>query len=426
MDIGLLQMTQRSVQPVKQPTVTSSTSNDNSFDKVFSEAVQTNTAEKEAAPVSENEQVAQVVEEVKEIAETETLEEALQVLDVEHDEAVVVVQIDGEMVMIDELMNMDDLAALLDMTAEDLQQIIAKLTGEPVEQLDVWAVLEQAPQLLAQITAVLQGENQIVTPEEAGQLAKFLQVAQLVGQKQDTVYKQEITLTDSKQALQQFTQQLTTLSNQQNGQQQSQQQSQPQQTFVQVMQQVQTASTQTTQVTNTTEAPEQVQAPVQQVTTQPAVKTVSVALPMERSAQSEALIKEIQNHINRMQMSNNNGVIKLTMRLFPENLGQIRVEVMQQDGVMQARILATSAAGKELLDSNLSNLKTSLVAQNIQLDRIDIAQSLQSSDAGRDQGLFNQFFRQQQQEVEEEDNENDEESISFDELLEEQLQAEEV
>lgn len=426
MDIGLLQMTQRSVQPVKQPTVTSSTSNDNSFDKVFSEAVQTNTAEKEAAPVSENEQVAQVVEEVKEIAETETLEEALQVLDVEHDEAVVVVQIDGEMVMIDELMNMDDLAALLDMTAEDLQQIIAKLTGEPVEQLDVWAVLEQAPQLLAQITAVLQGENQIVTPEEAGQLAKFLQVAQLVGQKQDTVYKQEITLTDSKQALQQFTQQLTTLSNQQNGQQQSQQQSQPQQTFVQVMQQVQTATTQTTQVTNTTEAPEQVQAPVQQVTTQPAVKTVSVALPMERSAQSEALIKEIQNHINRMQMSNNNGVIKLTMRLFPENLGQIRVEVMQQDGVMQARILATSAAGKELLDSNLSNLKTSLVAQNIQLDRIDIAQSLQSSDAGRDQGLFNQFFRQQQQEVEEEDNENDEESISFDELLEEQLQAEEV
>ena len=426
MDIGLLQMTQRSVQPVKQPTATSSTSNDNSFDKVFSEAVQTNTTEKDSAPVTENEQVAQVVEEVKEIAETKTLEEALQVLDVEHDEAVVVVEIDGEMVMIDELMNIDDLAALLDMTAEDLQQIIAKLTGEPVEQLDVWAVLAQAPQLLAQITAVLQGENQIVTPEEAGQLAKFLQVAQLVGQKQDTVYKQEITLTDSKQALQQFTQQLTTLSNQQNGQQQSQQQSQPQQTFVQVMQQVQTATTQTTQVSNTTEAPEQVQVPVQQVTTQPAVKTVSVALPMERSAQSEALIKEIQNHINRMQMSNNNGVIKLTMRLFPENLGQIRVEIMQQDGVMQARILATSAAGKELLDSNLNNLKTSLVAQNIQLDRIDIAQSLQSSDAGRDQGLFNQFFRQQQQEVEEEENENDEESISFDELLEEQLQAEEV
>lgn len=428
MDIGLLQMTQRAPQPVKQSSTASATPKESSFDKVFNETVQTNPAQTDTKSVTQTEQVAQVVEDVKEVTESETLEEALQVLDVEHDATVIFIEVNGEMLAIDEMMNVEDLAAMLNMSAEDLQQIIAKLTGEQAEELDVWAILEQAPQLLAQITAVLQGESQVVTPQEAGQLAKFLQLAQLVGQKQDTVYKQEVTLTDAKQALQQFTQQLSTLTNQQNNGQQGQQQ-QSQSAFAQLMQQAQsstTQATQSTQVNQSTEAPEQVQAPVQQTTVQPAVKTVSVALPMERSAQSEALIKEIQNHLNRMQMSNNNGVIKLTMRLFPENLGQIRIEVMQQDGVLQARILATSSAGKELLDSSLNQLKTSLVAQNIQLDRIDIAQALQSSDAGRDQGLFNQFFRQQQQEVEEYEEEQDEDTVSFDELLEEQLQTGEV
>lgn len=425
MDIGLLQMTQRAPQPVKQSSTASATPKESSFDKVFNEAVQTNPAQNDTKPVTQQEQVAQVVEDVKEVTKSETLEEALQVLDVEHDAAVIFIEVNGEMLAIDEMMNVEDLAAMLNMSAEDLQQILAKLTGEQAEELDVWAILEQAPQLLAQITAVLQGDSQVVTPEEAGQLAKFLQLAQLVGQKQDTVYKQEVTLTDAKQALQQFAQQLTMLTGQQGKDQQGQQQ-QSQPAFVQLMQQAQSATTQTSQANQSAEAPEQVQAPIQQTTVQPAVKTVSVALPMERSAQSEALIKEIQNHLNRMQMSNNNGVIKLTMRLFPENLGQIRIEVMQQDGVLQARLLATSAAGKELLDSSLNQLKTSLVAQNIQLDRIDIAQALQTSDAGRDQGLFNQFFRQQQQEVEEHEEEHDEEAVSFDELLEEQLQTGEV
>ncbi|MER1998994.1 MAG: flagellar hook-length control protein FliK, partial [Lysinibacillus sp.] len=258
-----------------------------------------------------------------------------------------------------------------------------------------------------------------VTPKEAGQLAKFLQLAQLVGQQSDTVYKQEVTLLDAKGALQLFSTQLNENTPQQ----------QPKQNFVQALQQTlntQQVQTSTVQSKQTQESNEQIQPLSQQVQTQQGVKTVSVVLPTERSAQSEALLKELQNQISRAQLSNNNGTVKLMMRLFPENLGQIRIEIMQQDGIMQARILATTAAGKELLDSNLSQLKTSLVAQNIQMDRIDIAQSLQSSDSSRDQGLFNQFFRQQQPEQEQEQQDNDEELVTFEELLQEQLVAEEV
>jgi flagellar hook-length control protein FliK len=428
LDIGLLQMTQSAPQPVKQSTSTTTATSESSFDKVFNKAVQSSSVEndtnansltKATASQTVEEEAAQVVEEVSEVLVAESLKEVLDVLLIEHDEALLFIEVEGEIKPVDEVMNLQDLAALLDMSVEEFQQIITQLTEGQAETTDVWQVLEQAPQLLAQIASVLQGENQLVTPKEAGQLVKLLQLAQLLGQQSDTVYKQEIALTDAKSALQLFSAQLN-----ENTQQQ------PKQNFVQVLQQTlntHQVHTSTVQTMKTQESNDQVQPLTQQVQTQQGVKTISVVLPAERSAQSEALIKELQNQISRTQLSNNNGTVKLMMRLFPENLGQIRIEIMQQDGVMQARILATTAAGKELLDSNLNQLKTSLVAQNIQMDRIDIAQSLQSSDSSRDQGLFNQFFRHQQSEPEQEqEGEGDEELVTFEELLQEQLVAEEV
>ena len=408
MDVALLHMTQRATPTFKQSS-TQTVANESSFDKMFNEAVQTSAVQSGTSKATEMSEVenAQVVEEVTEVLQSDSLEETLNTLNIQHDEALLFVEIAGELTPIDEAMNIEDLAAMLNMSPQDLQQIIAKLTNGEGDTTDVWQMLEQAPQLLAQIASVLQGDNQLVTPKEAGQLAKFIQLAQLVGQKSDTMYQQDMTLADTKTALQQLTAHLT-LSEQQ-----------PKQNFGQTLQQ-------STYTTESPQSTEQIQAPTQPQSSQQGVRTVSIVLPMERSQQSEALMKELQNQLNRAQLANNNGTMKLMLRLFPENLGQIRIEVMQQDGVMQARILATTAAGKELLDSNLNQLKSTLVAQNIQMDRIDIAQSLQSSDSSRDQGLFNQFFRQQQSDVEDEQQETDEEEVSFEEILEQQLQPEEV
>ena len=99
---------------------------------------------------------------------------------------------------------------------------------------------------------------------------------------------------------------------------------------------------------------------------------------------------------------------------------------MQKDGVMTARLLATTAAGKELLDSNLNQLKSAFVAQNIQMERIDVAQSLQDAERNtRDQNFFNNFFRQQQEEQEEKKDGEDEQQ-SFSEFLTEEFLTEEV
>lgn len=416
MDIGLLQMAQPRT-PIAKPaqSTTSKVKDSQSFDKVLNETVSTEKVEaapkettntkEQAAPVEE------VAAEVVELAEAPTLKDVFDQLGIEYDEGMMLINLEGQMLPINEMMDLENLAAMLEMTPEQLESLVQQLLKEEMPLEDVWAMLEQAPALLAQITSILQGESSEVPPKDAAKVAEFLKLAQMIGMKADTVYQQEFQLNETKNALQSLVAQLQP--------QQSQQETAKPNVFQQVVQQASASQTQAKQETDVT----QVQG--QHHNTSVTTKTVTVTLPAERPAQSEALAKEIQNLINRSQLSNNQGTMRLVLKLFPENLGQIRIEVMQKDGMMQARLLATTSSGKELLDSNLHQLKTAFAAQNIQMDRIDVAQSLQDAERSRDQNFFSNFFRQQQEEQEEKKNE-DEEQQSFDELLAEQVFNEEV
>ena len=420
MDIALLQVTQTRINTAKQsqPMQTSSSNyakESNSFDKVFNDTMSgTN------APVDQQKQVVandsqaitaeEAVTEVTEVVEATTIEEVFDVLGIEHDEAMLFAEIEGQLIPVEEMMNLEDLTAALGITKEELEAILQQLLGEQMPMNDVWAVLEQTPALLAQITAVLQGESNVVTPKEATKVVEFLKLAETLSVKTDTVYQQQYQLNQTKDLLQSFVNKFQSV---------TQQETTKSTTFQQVVQQL----TQTTvkQEADTT----QVNASQQQATTV-TTKTVTVTLPAQPSSQSEALAKEIQNLLNRSQLSNNQGTIRLVLKLFPENLGQIRIEVMQKDGLMQARLLATTAAGKELLDSNLNQLKSAFVAQNIQMERIDVAQSLQDAERNnRDQNFLNNFFRQQQEEQEEKKDGEDEQQ-SFSEFLTEEFLTEEV
>ena len=420
MDIALLQMTQTRINTSKQTQLTQTSSSNytkesNSFDKVFNDTMsESNTPVEQQKQVATNDHQAitaeEAVTEVTEVVEATTLEEVFDVLGIEHDEALLFAEIEGQLIPVEEMMNLEDLTAALGMTKEELQSIIDQLLGEQMPMDDVWAILEQTPALLAQITAVLQGESNVVTPKEATKVVEFLKLAETLSVKTDTVYQQQYQLNQTKDLLQSFASQFQSA---------TQQETTKNVTFQQVVQQL----TQTTvkQETDTT----QVNANQQQTTTV-TTKTVTVTLPAQPSAQSEALAKEIQNLLNRSQLSNNQGTMRLVLKLFPENLGQIRIEVMQKDGILQARLLATTAVGKELLDSNLNQLKSAFVAQNIQMERIDVAQSLQDAERNnRDQNFLNNFFRQQQEEQEEKKDGEDEQQ-SFSEFLTEEFLTEEM
>lgn len=375
---------------------------------------------KSSAPTAKQPEMTEppLAESISGILEEDSLESLLEQLGVELDESGLFALVGEEStpIALDELMTLDNLTQLLGITKAELSQIIEQLLGDAKQEItDVWSLIEQAPNILNEVLAAVQKpEQNNVQPKELQQIVQLLKLAQLAGSKVDTVYQQEIQLASLKDAL-------LALANEAQKSAGTEQSTVKTTTFQQVVQQGQ-QSTQNQQTTVKVETDTQTAGHLQQQVTQ--TKTVTVTLPAEKPAQSDALIKEIQNLINRSQLSGQPGNMKLFLKLFPENLGQIRIELVQKDGVMTARLLATTAMGKELLENNINQLKAGFVAQNIQMERIDVAQSLQDADRNaRDQNFFNNFFRQKDEEKQENNEDTlDEESLSFKDLLSEEVE----
>lgn len=371
------------------------------FGSVFGQVLSSSTQSNQSSQATPNNELA----DLQQVLNADSLEEVLDLLGIPHDDGLLILQLgeDGKAVSMDEMLDLDNILNALGIEDEQLQKIVQQLLGEEKEASDVWELLSlvdaQAPILQAQIGAALQGEGQ-VTPKEATQLLQVLKLAQLVGQKSDLTAPQENLLTTVKSLL-------TTL-----------------QTQVETIQVTTTKSTgtfslqgfQQVQMTKQSETSSNEMVTPQTVQTKP--DTFQITLPTAKPAQSEALLKEMQAIINRAQISNAQGITRLTIKLYPENLGTIRIELVQNDGVLTARLLASTAQGREMLDSQAHQLKQAFVQQNIQVDRLDIAQSLQDADRQqRDQNFFNNFFRQQQDEEQHQKTEDDDEEMSFSDYL---------
>lgn len=292
-------------------------------------------------------------------------------------------------------------------------------TNEEIQQSNVWDLLaginEQATKLTDAIISSLNGQGPS-TPTDAKQAIYFLKTAQLIGNKSDLTIKEESTLFDMKQLLENVKEVVSKLPT-------SETISSPQllkQPIIHTQMVVkQTAHTlQTEVVTETKEITSNVQGSTTTVV-QTKVESVSLTLPTEKAGQSEEFIKELQKVMNRVQFGQTGGVNRLVLKLFPEHLGTIRIELIQKDGMLTARILASTALGKEMLDSNSSQLRQGFAGQNIQLEKLEISQALQDSVRQEKQQNFQQSFKQQQQEQakEEANIESQEEPISFDDFL---------
>jgi flagellar hook-length control protein FliK len=92
--------------------------------------------------------------------------------------------------------------------------------------------------------------------------------------------------------------------------------------------------------------------------------------------QPESVVQQFQSLLGKTQFSSMGSMSKLFIKLYPEHLGSVRIELLQQNGVMTAKILASSASAKEMLDSHLQGLKQAFHSQNIQVDKIEVSQSL--------------------------------------------------
>ncbi|WP_342578306.1 flagellar hook-length control protein FliK [Psychrobacillus sp. FSL K6-2843] len=336
-----------------------------------------------------------------------------------------------------ELLQANDLTV----DSSSLKQLLNKLLGETDnlteledQKQDIWDILavvsEQPNKLVESILLSLNGQaganpvmaNQVeakqsvVSPVEAKQAVELLKIAQLIGNKSDLTFKQESTLFDLKQTLETLKENLMNVSLNQG------KSTIPiPKAFLQQMMMNQTVvkGANTEVVTESKEITSLVQG--QTATVQTKVETVTMTLPTEKPAQSEEFLKELQKVMSRVQFGQAGGANRLVIKLYPEQLGTIRIELIQKDGILTAKMLASTALGKEMLDTHSGQLRQGLANQNIQVEKLEITQALQdTSKQERNQGFQDSSFKQQQEQEQQDSNtENQDTQTTFQEFLNE-------
>ncbi len=104
------------------------------------------------------------------------------------------------------------------------------------------------------------------------------------------------------------------------------------------------------------------------------------------SAEPEANINEI---LNQAQFVAKRGGGEVKVILYPEGLGEVNLKVNVKDGQVNVQMLTQSVEAKKLLETQLGDLRTQLVAQKINVDQIKV----ETADLARD---FSQQQEQQQ------------------------------
>ncbi|SFC07238.1 Flagellar hook-length control protein FliK [Bacillus sp. OV322] len=107
-------------------------------------------------------------------------------------------------------------------------------------------------------------------------------------------------------------------------------------------------------------------------------KLEQFVLKTEKNGQpvnQEQFIKAFETILSKAQLTGPGGMQKLLIKLNPENLGSLKIEIMQKDSVMTAKIVATTAKAKDMLETQLQSVKQALSSQNLQLEKIEISQT---------------------------------------------------
>jgi len=105
--------------------------------------------------------------------------------------------------------------------------------------------------------------------------------------------------------------------------------------------------------------------------------------------------------INKMEIVKQTGFTEARISLNPEHLGQVDIKLTMQNGQLIAQFMTRSTDAKEMIDQQMAHLRSALQAQGLQVERIEVTQSSQASnanlyqDGGRQPGSGQQQSQQQ-------------------------------
>ncbi len=127
--------------------------------------------------------------------------------------------------------------------------------------------------------------------------------------------------------------------------------------------------------------------------------------PQEQESPAR-FVNEMAKLMNRGRlMTLPNGNTQLSIKLFPENLGALDIQIVQRNGEIAAKIIASTAQAKELIETNLNQLRHVLQGQNITVNQIEVSNHVPDwmNDDREKQNSENPSGRQQNKENEDEE-----------------------
>ncbi|MCM2674736.1 flagellar hook-length control protein FliK [Alkalicoccobacillus plakortidis] len=111
---------------------------------------------------------------------------------------------------------------------------------------------------------------------------------------------------------------------------------------------------------------------------------------LQRS-EEQRFVKQLQRIFQQGTMTQlKDGQVQFTLKLFPEHLGKLQIQLIQTGQKLTAQIVAESSATKDLVERSLPQLRQALATNNIPLEHIDVEESMlqdqqQRGDEGSDQ-----------------------------------------
>ena len=124
---------------------------------------------------------------------------------------------------------------------------------------------------------------------------------------------------------------------------------------------------------------------VHKVHSQQSTMTVGTQTTTSASNQVNISKEDVLAQIHsKLQMMNSTSNTKLTMVLNPESLGKVSIQLMNTKDGLTAELQVASQSVKDILDSNLSNLKDTLSAQGVQVNDMSVKVSQSENNADMD------------------------------------------
>ncbi|MBW5444572.1 hypothetical protein GE107_00640 [Cohnella sp. CFH 77786] len=131
-------------------------------------------------------------------------------------------------------------------------------------------------------------------------------------------------------------------------------------------------------------------------------RDANAAMPVSPSASAGAPaqvpVQQFADHMGKFLvkqfiLTQGHGTSEAKISLHPEHLGQVDIKITIQNGLMTAQFVTENGAARDMLETQLSQLRAALQGQGLQVDKMEVVQ--QSSSVSADSAAFFQGRHEQ-------------------------------